>query len=122
MKALTSEDLQEAFNGSYYTITGTAEPLDEWVSNYEGLLHDHADGKPVEWFTTTGEAVNAFAANRLGRPIRSGDKFKPGLTFLLFPLTDLNTGKLAMFKMRMQDRWFDDIINNMRAMGEARHG
>ena len=66
--------------------------------------------------------MNAFAAEHLGRPIRSGDKFKPGLPFLLFPLTDLNTGRLAMFKMMMQDRWFDDIINNMRVMGEARHG
>ena len=114
MRALTSDDLQEAFDGSYYTIIGTGDPLDGWVSNYEKELEKAKIGKPVEWFTTTGEAVNAYAAANKGGVINSRDKFPPELTFMLFPLTELNTGRLAMFKMQWQDRWFDDIIQNMR--------
>lgn len=116
MRALDSDTLSEAFGGSYYTIIGAGEPLDEWVDNYEQLLWDKVDGKPVEWFTTTGEAVNAFAAKTNGGEIHPRDKFKPELPFLLFPLTDLNVGRLAMFKMAMQDRWFDDIVQNMQVV------
>ena len=116
MKALTSEDLQDAFDGSYYTIIGTGDPLDEWVTNYEKLLEEKEIGKPVERFTTTGDSVNAFAVKTNGGLIQSGDRFQPGLTFMLFPLTGLSTGRLAIFKMMMQDRWFDDIIQNMRVV------
>ena len=114
MRALTSDDLQEAFDGSYYTIVGAGDLLDEWVDGYEKLLEEKEIGKPVEWLTTTGEAVNAFAASHLGGQIQARDRFRPDLPFLLFPLTDLNTGRLAIFKMAMQDRWFDDIVQNMR--------
>ena len=113
MRALTSDDLAEAMAGSYYTIAGAGEPLDEWVKNYEEMLGEKEIGKPVEWFTTTGEAVNAYAAK--GGDIHPRDKFKPELPFMLFPLTGLNTGRLAIFKIMAQDRWFDDIIQNMRA-------
>jgi hypothetical protein len=40
--------------------------------------------------------------------------FASDLTFMFFPLDGLNVGKLAMFKMQMQARWFDDVIDNMR--------
>ena len=32
--------------------------------------------------------------------------------FLAFPMDGLNVGKLSMFKLRMDDRWFDDIVAN----------
>jgi hypothetical protein len=115
MKALHSEDLQKAYDGSYYTILGTDGPLDDWVNGYEGLLHDKEIGAPREWFTTTGESLNAFAAKIAGGPIIPRDRFKSELIILLFPLTDLHVGRLAIFKIAMQDRWFDDIIDNMEA-------
>lgn len=114
MRALYADDLVAAQAGSYYTIIGTGEPLDEWVTNYEKALEDAGVGKPVEWFTTTGESVNAYAALYRKGQIYRIDKFRPEVTFLMFPLTDLNVGRLAMFRLLWQDRWFDDILQNMR--------
>ena len=43
----------------------------------------------------------------------TGDNAYPDdLTFLMFPLTGLNMGRLAIFKILMSDRWFDDIVDN----------
>ena len=114
MKVLYSDDLADAYRGSYYTICGAGEPLEEWVSGYERLLGEKDIGKPVEWFQTTGEAVNVYAAKRKGGSILPNDKFKPELTLLMFPLMGLHVGGLAMFRLNMRDRWFEDIIGNMR--------
>ena len=40
------------------------------------------------------------------------NRYPDDLTFLCFPLDNLNVGKLAMFTMRMGDSWFDDIVDN----------
>ena len=93
--------------------TNDAYGLNVETALFDTLMALDASGKPVPQ-----DAASVESPDQKVWTI----KIKPGLTFLLFPLTDLNTGKLAMFKMRMQDRWFDDIINNMRAMGEARRG
>jgi len=114
MRTLYSDDLQEAYGGSYYAIVGTGDPLDEWVTNYEELLEKKGIGKPEEWVMTTGESVNAFAGATLKGEIHARDKVKSDLTILLFPLAGLEVGRLAIFKAMMQDRWFDDIIDNMR--------
>lgn len=116
MRVLYSDDLADAYRGSYYTISGAGGSLDEWVTNYESLLGEKEIGKPVEWFQTTGESVNAFAATYRGSPILPADRFIPDLTLLMFPLTDLHVGHLAMFKIIMRDRWFEDIIQNMRVV------
>lgn len=104
-------DLKMAYENSFYFIAGCAEPIEEWVTGYEGLLAEADIGKPVRWYRTTGAAVNRFAGD-IPRPHR--DYFKEDVTCLLFPLNDLDAGKLAIFKIRMQDRWFDDVIQNMR--------
>lgn len=107
----TLDDLAKAYDGSYYTIEGAGGDLNEWVEGYEGLLAEEGIGKPVEWFTTTGAAVNLYA-----HPSNPNDLYKFDLTFLMFPLDGLDIGKLAIFKIKMQDRWFDDIVQNMRYM------
>lgn len=43
------------------------------------------------------------------------DPFRDDLTVLTFPLDGLHVGKLAMFKLTMEDRWFDDVTDNMTA-------
>lgn len=43
---------------------------------------------------------------------KNNNEFKNDLKFLAFPLDGLNVGKLAMFKLKMGDRWSDDIIAN----------
>ena len=46
------------------------------------------------------------------------DPFPADLTVLTFPLEGLHLGKLALFRLRMEDRWFDDIIDNMTTTEE----
>lgn len=107
-------DLSNAYDHSYYAIAGCGGDLAEWTAGYERLLAEQGIGKPQEWITFTGAAVNQ-AAEAGGRYIIDPkDKFDNDLTFLAFPLNGLHIGKLAMFKLNMRDRWFDDIIDNMR--------
>jgi len=103
---MNATELQKAYEGSYYAILGAGGDLAQWTEGYEGLLAEEGIGKPAEWFQTTGAAVNQFAGG--------SDPFEKDLTILLFPLDGLETGKLAMFKLRMEDRWFDDVVQNMR--------
>lgn len=99
-------DLKEAVDGSFYTIAGAGGELQVWVDGYEKMLAEARIGKPEKWFTFTGEDMNKTYSLK-------GDKAYPNdLTFLAFPLTGLNVGILAMFKMQQGDRWFDDIVNN----------
>lgn len=109
------EDLNVADKGSFYTICGAGGDLAEWVNGYEDLLEKAGIGKPRKWFRTTGADVNLFAMKKVGGLIRDNDLFQNDLTILLFPLDGIVAGgKLALFKLQMQDRWFDDIIANMR--------
>lgn len=114
MKALSSEDLAAAEAGSYYTIAGVGGSMAEWVEGYEKILVTEEVGKPQEWFTTTGLAVNMYAERTKRGEIFEKDKFKEDLVFLMFPLDGLSIGRLAIVKIQMSDRWFDDMIQNMR--------
>lgn len=106
-------DLKAAYEGSYYFIAGTGDPLEEWVSGYEGLLKEQEIGTPTKWLKTNGATINTFADSG-AHFIQPRDRFAGDLTCLLFPLDGLHGGRLAMFKIQMQDRWFDDVIQNMR--------
>lgn len=106
----TQKQLETAYDNSYYFIAGCGDPLEEWVEGYEDLLAEHNIGKPVRWYQTTGAAVNRYAGD-IPSP---SDYFQEDVTCLLFPLNRLDTGKLAIFRIQMQDRWFDDVIQNMR--------
>jgi len=110
----TVEKLREAYKGSYYCIAGAGGDLTEWTQGYNAKLEEEGIGTPVEWFATTGSAVNLFAARQKDAQIIERDQFPLDLTILLFPLDGLNVGRLAYFKLAMEDRWFDDVIDNMR--------
>lgn len=101
-------DLEAAKAGSFYTILGAGGELQDWIDGYEDHMAEQGIGKPTEWFLTSGGSINDFA-----RPARREDNFPRDLAVLMFPLDGLNTGKLAMFKLVMEDRWFDDIVDNM---------
>lgn len=103
----TAEELQAAYDGSYYTIAGAGGDLRQWVGTITGKLALEGAGRPAAWFATTGAAVNSYAG-------QTADPFPPDLVILMFPLTGLDITKLAAFKIRMNDRWFDDIIDAMR--------
>lgn len=99
-------DLQKAYNGSYYTILGAGGDLQEWVDGYNEMLAEEGIGKPTDWFYAKGAQVN----KEFG--LTGSEAFKARLTILFFPLDGLDIGKLAIFKLRRGDRWFDDIIDN----------
>lgn len=99
-------NLQEAYKGSYYTIIGAGGDLSEWVDGYEEMLAEKEIGKPKAWFSAKGAQVN----KEFG--LTGNEAFKARLTILFFPLDDLDIRKLAIFKLRIGDRWFDDIIDN----------
>ena len=104
-------NLQKAYEGSYYTICGCGGDLKEWTDGYSNLMHEAGIGRPSRFFITKGKDVNdTFGI--------WADPFPPELKILMFPLDGLNVGKLAMFKLQMGDRWFDDIIDNAKAREE----
>ena len=111
--------LAEACDGSWYFIAGCGDPLEEWVTGYEEWMEQNGGGKPIAWYRTNGAPVNSFAVKKKGTPyLHLKDLFPGDLTCLLFPLDGLDIGRLAMFKLGMQDRWFDDVIMNMRRLEE----
>lgn len=116
MKALTAADLAQAQAGSYYAIAGAGGPLGDYIAAVETFLETEGVGTPQEWFTTQGYEVNEYARITKRREILPNDKFPPGLTFLLFPLDGLDIGRLAVIKLQMGDRWFDDMVENMRVL------
>lgn len=117
MKTLTAADgLDEARAKTYYTIAGVGGPLDQWLTGYGDLMEAEGIGRPQEWFQTSGVEVNVFARMTLGGQIHPQDLFQRDLRLLMFSLDGLDVGRLAIFKLRMQDRWFDDIISNMRVI------
>jgi hypothetical protein len=116
----TITDLKEARKGSYYTILGAGGDLDEWVEGYEEMLAEEKLGKPSKWYRTTGGAINRFRLKEVQAHgklnVAYNDLFPDDLIVLMFPLTGMRIDRLAIFKLQMQDRWFDDVLDNMRGV------
>ena len=106
---ITALNPQDAYDGSYYTIVGAGGNLDEWINGYEDLLQKESIGTPKEWFLSTGEDFNNYA-----QPVNVDYAFKTDLTMLHFSLAGLDTGKLALFRLRMDDKWYDDMVDNVK--------
>lgn len=106
----TQDQLKEAYDGSYYTISGAGGEITEWISGLTKILKARDIGTPVKWLVTTGAAVNRFA----GPKCSDSSYFPEDLSILMFGLEGLNIGNLAWLKLEAQDRWFDDVIQNMR--------
>src|SRR5690606_37670868 len=105
MAEIPNADLLAAYYWLWYTISGCGGDLSEWTAGYEEWLT--GIGKPVAWYQTTGAEINEFAGETHG-------PFPEDVVVLMFPLDGMPVGKLAMFKIEKQDRWFDDVIDNMR--------
>lgn len=101
-----SMDFEKAYKGSYYTITGVGGDIEEWKKGYQDICDKNEIGKIKEFYEFTCKEMNE-RYNLTGN-----NRYPDDLHFLAFPLDGLNTGKLAMMKLQMQDRWFDDIVDN----------
>lgn len=104
-------NLQEAYEGSYFTLLATGGDPQEWVDGVETLLKQEGIDLPIEWFYTTGKDINAFA-KELGH-VKAEDLFQNDLSALAFSYSYSTVGKLALFKINFGGRWFDDIVDNM---------
>lgn len=114
--SLFEEDLKQADDGSFYTICGAGGDLEDWVTGLTELLEKEAIGKPLAWFQTTGREVNRYAGR--GYLLADRDMFASDLTILMFDWQGMDMSRLAIFKIKMEDRWFDDIVANMRDRAE----
>ena len=99
-------DFEKAYRGSYYTILGCGGDLKEWINGYEEMLKESGIGTPTRWYFCDGRDIN-----RKFR-LKGDNAFRNDLVCLFFPIKNLRVSKLAVFKLKMGDGWFDDIINN----------
>lgn len=97
---------EQAYKGSYFTIEGAGGDLEEWMNGINELLAESSIGQVETFYTFTGEDMNNYYG------LTGSNRYPDDLTFLAFPLDNLDIGKLAMFKLRMGARWFDDIVDN----------
>lgn len=113
IQTLTADELGQAYQGSYYTIRGAGGEASDWIEGYEKLLAEAHIGRPTQWFKTTGGDVNAFVlkSNIIPQP---DDLFQNDVTLLMFPNASLHMAKLVLFRVKAEDAWFDDIIDNMK--------
>ena len=99
-------DFEKMYAGSWYTITGVGGDETEWKDGYQDLLTKAGIGTIREWVAFTGDEMNRYYG------LTDTNAYPHDLHFLAFPLDGLDAGKLAMFKLQMRDRWFDDIVDN----------
>lgn len=99
-------DFDKMYEGSWYTISGCGGDINEWKTGYQDLLTKEGIGTVTEWAEFTGREMNA----KYG--LTGKNAYPANFHFLAFSLDGLDIGKLAIFKIRMGDRWFDDIVSN----------
>lgn len=99
-------DFEKMYAGSWYTITGVGGDEQEFKDGYQDLLTKAGIGTIREWVAFTGDEMNRYYG------LTDTNAYPYDLHFLAFPLDGMDVGKLAMFKLQMQDRWFDDIVAN----------
>ena len=106
----------EAYEGSYYTVLGCGGDLDTWIKGYIQMLKDEGIGEPKQFITFKGRDMNITYG------LTGDNAYQDNLTFLMFPLDGLDVPKLAIFRLRAGDKWFDDIVDNNQRREEATNG
>ena len=109
IKTLTNDELKSLAATSVYTITGAGGDIQEWMNGYDKLLREQNIGNPKKWMTFTGKQMNECF------DLADAKRYENDVIFLAFPLDDLDMGKLTMFRLQMEDQWFDDIVANNAA-------
>ena len=110
--ALNEDNIHQAYEGWYYTILGAGGKMQEWYDGYQDFLNRKGIGTIKQWYSTTGKVLNDRYR------LKGKNRFKDNLKILMFPLDGLDTGKLAMLKITLEDRWFTDVIDNARRYNE----
>lgn len=112
-----AHSLNPAYSNSHFTICGAGGDRQEWIDGITTLFEEKGVGTPKEFIFITGADVNAYAEHRIEFAgtgyVKAEDYFQPDLTILMIPTDGLYMGRLALLKVNMEARWFDDIIDNM---------
>lgn len=106
MNKITNPKLREAFDGSYYTILGCGGDIETWKNGYQHILDIDNIGKITKWIEFTGAELNEEF------DLHGISAFRKDLHCLAFSLEGLDVSKLAIIRISMQDRWFDDFVDN----------
>lgn len=103
---LNKDNIGIAYDRWFYTILGAGGDINEWIQGYQDLCDKEGIGTIKQWYRTTGKVLND-AYDLIG-----GHRFKANLNILMFDYEGMDVGKLAIFKLKMGDRWFTDVIDN----------
>ena len=98
--------LRKAYEGSYYTIEGAGGDPKEWKDGFAEMLAERGIGSITKWIEFTGKDMNDEFH------LTGKNRYPDNFHFMAFPFDGLDVNKLAMFKLQMRDRWFDDIVDN----------
>lgn len=104
--ANAKEIFEVAYDHSYYTIIGCGGDLTEWIEGYKDLLKKDGIGTPERFITFKGRDMNAYYG------LSGSNAYNEDLTFIAFSIKGLDTSKLAIFRLYMVDKWFDDVVDN----------
>ncbi len=114
----TSLDLRKLYNDSSFTLLGICDELKEYeaIDNY--LFETCWLKRPdeVEFYKCSWKAVNEEFW------LEWDNRFKDDLNFVFMPLRNFENWeiwRLAMIKLSIWARWFDDVINNSLPEDEA---
>lgn len=107
---------QTMYDGSWYTITGAGGDLQEWRDGYQKILNDRGIGTIQQWYDWTGRDMNDLYC------LTGSNRYPDDLHFLGFCLDGLDIPALAILKIEMGDRWYDDIVDNNRYREEKKEG
>ena len=106
---MMNELFEKLYNNSAFTFEGLGfDDFDELKDQINECLEEENIGtvKSENFFTYSGKDMNDYYH------LTGTNRYPDTLTFVSFLLDDLDIGKLAMFKLRIGARWFDDIVNS----------
>ena len=106
---MMNELFEKLYNNSAFTFEGLGfDDFDELKDQINECLEEENIGtvKSENFFTYSGKDMNDYYH------LTGTNRYPDNLTFVSFLLDSLDIGKLAMFKLRIGARWFDDIVNS----------
>lgn len=100
---------EKLYNGSAFTFEGLGfDSFDELKDQINEILEQENIGrvKSENFFTYKGKDMNDYYL------LTGSNRYPDDLTFVSFLNDGLDIGRLAMFKIRIGARWYDDIVSN----------
>ena len=99
---------KELYDGSAMTFIGIApSEFEAAIAYIASALEKEGFTPPKQFYTFSGKEMNEYYN------LEGNNKYQDDLGFIAFKLDGVGSvGKLAMFRLRMDGHWFDDIVDN----------